>query len=141
MPNVTANDAAERPMWFRVVLTLVFPALFVWSRFASGIWQNRWTGFCLGAGFAAVVLVLNWGRVGIDIRSAKYYLGLSIFSFATAAICLSSFFLVGGGIDGFLTFMFIAFGVQEMYMYRWVLRHDHQTQAMDQQQSANHGRQ
>ena len=31
----------------------VFAALFVWMRWFSTLWQNRWTGFCLGIAFAA----------------------------------------------------------------------------------------
>jgi len=90
-----------RSAWWTLTKVGVFLGLFVWLRWYSSLWQNRWTGFCLG-----VVLVIwvdftsrNWVRGQLDFarkRDLSKRVTL-VFAVACTWMCVSALksFFVG----------------------------------------------
>lgn len=103
-------------------LTIVFLCAFVWLRWWSGLWQNRWVGFGLGAVFAVVYLVRSLGRESQDVHTKRYYLLMSVV-FLVLGTAFMSFFLGLLGArksdDGCLSFITLALGVRHANLYRW----------------------
>ena len=124
MPTTTNNSEKSSRKPLDLALTFVFAVLFVWLRWWSGLWQNRWVGFAFGAVLATVFMARGWGRVNNDIRSRGFHLCLSIFCFLAGIAMFTSFFRKGSSSDGSSGFVMLSFGVQQAYMYRWVAQQD-----------------
>jgi hypothetical protein len=111
----------------RIAIALVFASVYIWLRVGSSLWNNRWTGFSLGAAFLLIFLVLQRMET-VDIKSKATYLTWSIFFLGIGLWALSIFFLGGNSTDAFLGFMMLSFGVHNVKLYRWVATQDRQVQ-------------
>jgi hypothetical protein len=121
----TLSDSEKRCRTFLNYATaFVLGGVFVWLKWWSGVWQNRWVGFILGIVFAAVALIRDWGRVGHDIQTKGFYLRLSLLFFFVGTVSLVRFFRGANGDEALFGFIMLAFGTQYAYVYRRVYQQD-----------------
>ena len=110
-------------------LTLMFLALYIWLRWWSGLWQNRWIGFALGA-LLAVFVVVSGRRPSNYFRLSGFYpptylfVPLSLVCFSVGIIGLARFLRGASGDEGLGGFIMLSLGVQQACIYRYLSNQD-----------------
>jgi hypothetical protein len=95
MQKAMSNEGTSSRTRLDYALVFIFFGVYLWLRWWSDWWQNRWVGFALGAAYALIFLVRDWGRVGSDIHSKGLHLGCSILFFLVGAVSFASFSVAG----------------------------------------------
>lgn len=112
-----------------LILSFAFIGLWIWLRWWSGLWQNRWVGFALGAAFT-LFLATRLAFTRSESRLSGFYppkylfLPLCIALVAAGIISFMFFLRRGSGDDGFSGFILISLGIQQANIYRRLSNQD-----------------